>query len=453
MLIKRPQNIVVVGGNAAGAAAAAKAKRNSPSSNVILYERSKFISTGTCELPYLISGEIKDYKDIVFFSADSFKEEKQVEVFVEHSVESIDRRSKKIAVKNVISGHIYYQDYDKLILTTGSSAINHPDLLEPSQNLFHLKSVPDYIKIDNYLKSNKCKDVLIIGGGYIGLETTESFHKSGFNVTILERDSLPLGNSEIEIKNRIKETLEKKNIRFYGNSDRLKVFKEGNYIKKIVANGIIFEPDMVIVSIGFKPRTQIGQAAMLNIGKYNGFKTDSFLKTNDPNILSAGDNSEVTNFITKKNDYIPLATIAHSMGHIAGDNASGAFNKFLPVIKNIAVKLFDNCYSQVGLTHKEATEHRFNFEVITAEVPNLVKVMSNTKPTFGKILYEKNSKQILGASFFGQQEAIGNADIIATLIQNKITGSTLYNANYNYSPPCSPFINLLSVLGRKINKD
>jgi len=209
----------------------------------------------------------------------------------------------------------------------------------------------------------------------------------------------------------------------------------------------------VIVTIGFKPRTQIGQATLLTLGRLNGFKTDAFLKTNDPNIFSAGDNTEVINFITMKNDYIPLATIAHSMGHTAGDNASGAFVKFLPVIKNIAVKLFDNCYTHVGLTQKEAEEHRFNFEVVSAVAPNLVKVMSNSKPTFGKIIYEKNSKQILGASFFGQQEASGNADIVSMLIQNKIKGSTLYNANFNYSPPCSPFINLLSILGRKINKD
>ncbi|KUO59087.1 hypothetical protein APF79_10715 [bacterium BRH_c32] len=453
MLIKRPQNIVVVGGNAAGAAAAAKAKRNSPSSNVFLFERSKFISTGTCELPYLISGEINDYKDIVFFSAESFKEEKLVDVFIEHSVESIDRRDKKIAIKNLISGHTYYQEYDKLILATGSSAIKHPDLLEQSQNLFYLKSVPDYIKIDNYVKTNRCKDVLIIGSGYIGLETAESFQKAGFNVTIIERDSLPLGSSELELKTNIKEILEKKNIRFYGNSERIKVFKNEDKIKKIVVNGIVLEPDLVIVTIGFKPRTQIGQATLLTLGRLNGFKTDAFLKTNDPNIFSAGDNTEVINFITMKNDYIPLATIAHSMGHTAGDNASGAFVKFLPVIKNIAVKLFDNCYTHVGLTQKEAEEHRFNFEVVSAVAPNLVKVMSNSKPTFGKIIYEKNSKQILGASFFGQQEASGNADIVSMLIQNKIKGSTLYNANFNYSPPCSPFINLLSILGRKINKD
>lgn len=453
MLIKRPQNIVVVGGNAAGAAAAAKAKRNSPSSNVILFERSKFISTGTCELPYLFSGEIKNYKDIIFFTAESFKEEKQVDVFIEHSVESIDRRNKKIAVKNVISGHTYYQEFDKLILATGSSAINHPDLLEPSSNLFHLKSVPDYIKIDNYIKTNKCKDVLIIGAGYIGLETAESFNKAGYNVSIIERDTLPLGNSEFEIKTNIKENLEKKNIRFYGNCNRIKVFKNNDKIKKIVVNGIVLEPDLVIVSIGFKPRTQIGQAALLNIGLYNGFKTDSFLKTNDPNIFSAGDNTEVTNFITNKNDYIPLATIAHTMGHIAGDNASGAFTKFLPIIKNIAVKLFDNCYTNVGLTQREAEEYRFNFKVVSASAPNLVKVMNNSMPTFGKIIYEKNSKLILGASFFGQQEATGNADIISMIIQNKIKGSMLFNSNYNYSPPCSPFINLLSILGRNIYED
>src|SRR3989339_1549291 len=161
------KNIVVIGGNAAGPAAAAKAKRTAPDADILMIEAGEFISTGTCELPYVLSGEIKNYEDVVFFGADSFEREKGVKVLTSHFVEKIDRNKKLLTVKNLRDGNKFEQPYDKLILCTGSNAKSIPSLQNNLSNVFTLKSVRDLINIKNYLSQNIIRNVLVIGAGYI----------------------------------------------------------------------------------------------------------------------------------------------------------------------------------------------------------------------------------------------------------------------------------------------
>ncbi|MBT8379816.1 MAG: FAD-dependent oxidoreductase, partial [Ignavibacteria bacterium] len=168
--MKKQVRIIVVGGNAAGPAAAAKAKRINPNADVILFEASEFISTGTCEMPYVLSGEIDDYRKIVFFSSESFMNKKGVKVFVKHLVEEIDSQKKQVTVKNLLDDQISTFSYDTLILTTGSKARMLPVFDKQVKNIFTFKSVNDLIRINKYLSEGKVKNALVIGSGYIGLE-------------------------------------------------------------------------------------------------------------------------------------------------------------------------------------------------------------------------------------------------------------------------------------------
>jgi NADPH-dependent 2,4-dienoyl-CoA reductase/sulfur reductase-like enzyme len=172
--MKRAVRIVVVGGNAAGAAAAAKAKRFNPNADVILFEASEFISTGTCEIPYVLSGDIEDYRSLIFFSPASFQAEKGVKVFVKHLVEEIDTKQKLVVVKDLIENKSSKYEYDRLILATGSKPKTLPGFNTDLKNVFSLKNVNDLIRISNYLKENSVLHAIIIGSGYIGLEAAEA---------------------------------------------------------------------------------------------------------------------------------------------------------------------------------------------------------------------------------------------------------------------------------------
>lgn len=447
------KNIIIVGGNAAGPAAAAKAKRISPESNIVLYEAGNFISTGTCEMPYVLSGEIKNFSDIVLFNPESFEKEKGVKVYVNHSVEKIVRRDKKIVVKNIVTNQLYEHAYDKLILATGSRPKIIPGLNHSLKNVFYFKSVSDLLKIKNYLNENRVRKAIIFGAGYIGLETAEALIKLGIETIIADKAKLPMPGAEEEIQKMIFDLLGKNKVEFLGGIIDPKFIIEHDKISSVNINGRFIETDIILSAVGVEPNNDLALGAKLDVGKFGGVKVDNKLKTTDQNIFAAGDNIEVINKITGRPDYFPVATFAQQFGHIAGENAAGGNILAKPVVKNIAVKLFDKSIVLVGLNTHEANSAKFNFNSVSVVVPNLVKVMPASDDVFGKIIFEKHSKKILGAAFLGGKETIGYGDLISSFIHNKICAVELAKIDFNYTPPLSPLINILSVLGRKIEKE
>ena len=175
------------------------------------------------------------------------------------------------------------------------------------------------------------------------------------------------------------------------------------------------------------------------------------MKTSDRFIYAAGDNVEVVNAVTGKPDYSPLATHAYELGHIAGENAAGGNVKYDPSVKNISVKIFDKFFTSVGLSSSEANRNGFEIDEAFAKARNLVGVMPGSDYVFGKVLADKNSKRIIGASFFGGKEVSGYSDLVSALIKLKTPASILSKINYNYTPPLSPFINLLTIIGKKFS--
>lgn len=448
-----PQNILIIGGNAAGPAAAAKASRTAPGSNVVMFEAGDFISTGTCELPYVLSGEIKNYKEIIFFSPESFEKEKNVKVLTNHLVEKIDRSNKKITVRNLISNQSFDQFYDKLVLATGSRSKPLPGINDQTKNVFTFKTVKDYLAIKKYLEYNSVRKVLIIGAGYVGIEAADAFRTLNYDVTIIDKENLPLPLIDNEARNLVLNLLNKNGIEFFGGIKNLKFSHTDEKISTVNLDGYIREIDLIISAAGFEPNNFLAVASKLNTGKYGGLKVDQKLKTSDPNIFAAGDNIEVINKITGQPDYIPLATYAQQMGHIAGENAAGGNSIASPVIKNIAVKIFDKFMVAVGLSSEESVKNKINSVSVHAVTTNLVKAMPGSENVFGKLIIEKSSKRIVGAVFLGGKEVSGYGDIISTFIHNNIKATELSKVNYNYSPPASPFINLISILGRKAEKE
>ncbi|HOI29686.1 MAG TPA: FAD-dependent oxidoreductase [Melioribacteraceae bacterium] len=448
-----PKNIMIIGGNAAGPAAAAKAKRIAPVANVVMFEAGDFISTGTCELPYLLSGDIRDYKKIVFFNPESFEKEKGVKVLTNHLVEKIDRSSKRILVRNLISNHSFEQNYDKLVLATGSKPKLIPQIPLDAENVFYLKSVKDYLRIRNYLDNNPVSRILIVGAGYIGLESAEAFKRLSYQVTILEKESLPMPGVDEEVRHLILDIIIKNGTEFFGRVNELKFGLNGNRITSLTYDGYTREFDLIILSPGVEPNNSLAIASKLNTGKFGGLRVDQKLKTSDPNIFAAGDNVEVVNRITGQFDYFPIATLAQQFGHVAGENAAGGNTLIYPVVKNIAVKIFDKILVQVGLNEREVAVLKKSTISVKAVAPNLIKVMPGSENIFGKLIIDRSTRRIYGGVFLGGREVSGYGDLIAAFINNQIKVDELVKINYNYSPPVSPFINLLSILGRKAEKE
>jgi NADPH-dependent 2,4-dienoyl-CoA reductase/sulfur reductase-like enzyme len=451
--MNRPVRIVVIGGNAAGPAAASKAKRFNPNADVILFEASEFISTGTCEMPYVLSGEIDDFRKIVFYSPASFQEEKSVKVFVKHFVEEIDTKNKQVVVKDLVEDKLLNYDYDKLILATGSKAKTLPGFDTQLKNVFILKNVNDLTRLNEFISKEKVSRAIVIGSGYIGLEAVESLNKRNITVQLIEKESKPLPGADEEFSDEILKILNQNNVEFIGNVDGVEPVISGDRLLGVRLEDKFIETDLVMLSVGFEPDTYVARSAKLEIGNSGAIKVDRYSKTSDRFIYAAGDNVEVINAVTGKPDYIPLATHAYELGHIAGENAAGGNVKYDPFVKNISVKIFDKFFTSVGLSFPKALKNGFEVETAFAKARNLVGVMPGSDYVFGKVLADKISKRIIGGSFLGGKEVSGYADVLSALIKLSAPASTLSIINYNYTPPLSPFINLLSIIGKKLSEN
>jgi NADPH-dependent 2,4-dienoyl-CoA reductase/sulfur reductase-like enzyme len=340
-------------------------------------------------------------------------------------------------------------DYDRLILATGSIAKSLPGFDTQLKNIFTLKNINDLIRLDDYIKKELVKSAVIIGSGYVGLEAAEALIKRNVQVNIIERESKPLPGADEEFSDEILNILNQNKVEFLGGVNEVEPVITGNKLIAVRIGDKFIETDLVLIAVGFEPDTFLAQSAKLELGKTGAIKVDQYLKTSDRFIYAAGDNVEVINAVKGKPDYIPLATYAYELGHIAGKNAAGGNVKYDPIVKNISVKIFDKFFASVGLSSNEAKRNGFEFEESFAKVRNLVNVMPGSDYVFGKVLADKNSKRIIGASFLGGKEVSGYADLLSALVILKVPALTLSKINYNYTPPLSPFVNLLSIIGKK----
>ena len=267
---------------------------------------------------------------------------------------------------------------------------------------------------------------------------------------MVEKESRPLPGADDEFGDEILKMLVKNKIEFIGGVKDIEPMIAGDKLYSVELGEKMIATDLVLLAIGFEPDSLLAHSAKIDLGKFGGIKIDRYAKTSNRFIYAAGDNVEVTNAITGKTDYLPLATHAYDLGHVAGENAAGGNVKYRPFVKNISVKFFNKFFTSVGLSESDAKRYGFNVKVISAKARNLVAVMPGSDYVSGKVIVDLNSSKILGASFSGGNEVSGYADLISALIRMNAPVSTLAAINYNYTPPLSPFINLLSIIGKQL---
>jgi NADPH-dependent 2,4-dienoyl-CoA reductase/sulfur reductase-like enzyme len=281
------------------------------------------------------------------------------------------------------------------------------------------------------------------------LELCEAFTQLGLQIILIEKEELIFPSAEKEISIITKQILIDKNIDIYTGVSAPDLFYDGNKLKKIKIESRLIETDILVTSTGFSPNVTLALQSKLDIGTTGAIKVNSKLQTSDSNIYAIGDAVETVNSINNRPINIQLASAAQKMGHIAGENAASGNIHFRNYVKNISLKIFDNYFASVGLASHELKDERISIKTIHATAINKVKVMPGSGSVFGMIHFEKYSKRILGASFFGGNEVSGYADLIASFITSRRPVNELTQISYNYTPDLSPLINLLSILGRK----
>ncbi|NLJ57949.1 MAG: FAD-dependent oxidoreductase [Tissierellia bacterium] len=421
--------IVIIGAVAAGTSAATEIRRNNKEAQIIVYEKDKYISYAGCGMPFYISNETESFEEIVPRDSKFFKENHNTDIFVQHEVLSINPENKTIKVKNLVTGEIFDDNYDKLIIATGAMA-RLPDIKGAhGDKVFLLRNINHMNNIKKFIEKNKPKSALIIGSGFIGLEMCESFKYLGMDVTIIARSNISKG-IDPDMSVYIEEHLREKGVNVYTNTQTLEINHEG----AIIEDGSLIKADLVLLATGIKPSVDLAKNAGIELGKTGGIKVDKQMRTNIEDIYACGDCIEMFYTINEEAVYRPLGSTANKTGTIAGSNAIGKKDEFKGVMGTGIYRVFDMTVGQTGFSETEAAKLGYSTAISIDLRPNKPLYMGG-RPMAIKAVAEKESGRLLGAQIIGYEGVDRRLDVMVTAISLKATAQDLMDLDLAYSPP------------------
>lgn len=434
--------VIVIGGVAAGPKTAAKIMRLNPEAEVTLLEKGKFLSYAGCGLPYYVSGEVKEEKDLmstpigVVRDAGFFQKVKNVKVLNETEALEIDRVKKRVRARRNGEASDLWLDYDKLVLATGARPVIPPIPGAHLENVFTLHGVHDAERVKALLAQSKAREVVLIGGGLIGVETAEALVQCGCRVTMVEMLPQILRMLDWEMAHLVERHLEAHGVKVMTNTKVTAFEGEGKVAGVITSQGRL-PADMVILGIGVRPNAELARAAGLQIGSTGAIKVDDTLRTSDPDIFAAGDCAESMDLVTGKACFVPLGSTANKHGRVAAINVCGGNDRFPGVLGSMVCKVFDFCVARTGLT--ETTARQCGYEVTTVIVPDVDRAhyMPGAKPIILKLVVDASSRKLLGAQAVGPGNGDKRMDVAAVAITAGMTVDQVAKLDLCYAPPYS----------------
>ena len=456
--MKKPMKVVIIGGVAAGPKVAAKIMRLDPDADVTIIEKGKLLSYAGCGLPFYISGTVKDQSELMSSPAGVvrdpifFQQVKNVHLMNQTEALEIDRKIKQVRVKFLPDAAESLLDYDKLVLATGSQPIIPPIEGIKLANIFTLHGVTDAEGIKAALDRGKARDVVIVGGGLIGIEMTEALVKKGCRVTIVEKLPQIFRLLDDELAMLVENQLESHGVRVLTNT-QVKKFRGTHTVESVVTDNGVYPADLVIVATGHRPNVALAKQAGLQIGPIGGIKVSPQMQTSDPDIYAAGDCVENIDLITQKPCYVPLGSTANKQGRVAAMNICGSNDSFAPILGTVACKVFDYNVAVTGLTQRSAKDAGFDCLTVLVPAPDREHFVPGSQVLMLKLVVDKKTRRLLGAQAIGPGNGDKRIDVAATAIIGKMTVEQIANLDLCYAPPYSPVIdNIITAANVARNK-
>jgi len=429
---------VVIGGTAAGMSAAVRVKRLLPDSEVVVLERTGFISYGSCGLPYYIGGIIGSMNDLLSLTPETAAR-RGVDVKVYKEALSIDRNTKSVVYKDIQSGETSSISYDFLVIATGAVPVIPPLSNVGAAGVFTLRTIEDGVAIRKILDSNGARRALIVGGGFIGLEMAEQLNQRGIEVSILEALPRILPSFEEEYAGEIVKSLEDHGIRIIsGQSLSAIETREGCVIAAVSDKGTRFDIDLLIISIGVRPNSDLAKAAKLNIGYKGGIVVDQELKTSDDSIWACGDCVVMHNLITGQEAYVPLGTTANKQGRIVGGNIAGDRKKFNGVLGSQVTKVFDSYIASTGLNLDAAQREGFDAAIEKIVKSDKASYYPGGVDSYLCLIFDRKTGRLLGAQAMGGISVAGRINALAVAISAGLSIQQINEIDFVYAPPVAP---------------
>ena len=428
--------VVIVGGVAGGATAAARIRRLDEHAEIVVFEKSGYVSYANCGLPYYIGGEIEDKRELTLQTPESFYARFRVDMRVHHEVIAVDVKAKTVKVRNLASGEVFSESYDKLILSTGAHPIKPNFEGIDNERIFTLRTVEDTLRIKQFTEDKRPQSAVVVGGGFIGIEVAENLRRLGMDVTLVEAapqvmapfdgDMAALIHAEM-VRNGIKLML-------------------GTMVEGFTAEGGVTvrlkdrEPqtaDMAVLAIGVAPDTTLARDAGLELGIKGSIVVDDRMQTSAPDVYAVGDAVQIKNFVTGKEGLISLAGPANKQGRIAADNVCGRDSRYTGGQGSSVIKIFGLTAACTGINERTAKSLGLDCDKVVLSPMSHAGYYPGGSVMTMKVLFEKGTLRILGAQIIGRDGVDKRIDVIATAIRAGLKATELTELDLAYAPPYS----------------
>ncbi|MEE0061220.1 MAG: CoA-disulfide reductase [Acutalibacteraceae bacterium] len=429
--------VVIVGGVAGGATAAARIRRLNENAEIVIFEKTGYVSYANCGLPYYIGDVISDSDELTLQTPESFWSRFRISVKTNHEVTGINASEKTVTVKNLLTGEEWNETYDKLLLSPGAKPVK-PNLSGiNSEKVFTLRTVEDTLAIHSYVERTKAKSALIVGGGYIGIEVAENFREKGLEVTIVQRPNQLMNTLDYDMATFVHSKLRAKGVSVKLNSNVIGFREDKGIIITLLEDGQEISADIVLLAIGVTPENSLAKQAGLKLGAKGSIVVNDRMETSVADIYAVGDAVQIKHFVSEEDTVIALAGPANKQGRIVADNICGVNSRYQGSMGSSIIKIFEMAVASTGLTEKSAKALGIECESVVLSPASHAGYYPNAKVMTMKVVFEKGTLRLLGAQIIGAEGVDKRLDVLATAIQCGIKADMLKNLDLAYAPPFS----------------
>lgn len=429
--------VVIVGGVAGGATAAARIRRLDEQAEIVVFERSGYISYANCGLPYYIGGVIEDPEELTLQTPESFFSRFRIRMKVRHEVTAIHPDRKTVSVRNLETDEAFEERYDKLLLSPGAKPVR-PDLPGiDSGRVFTLRTVEDTFRIKDYVNENKPRSAVMVGGGFIGLEVAENLRDLGMEVTIIQKPRQLMSPFDSDMASFIHAEMRRHGVKLaLGYSSEGFEEKNGG-IDVLLKDSAPVHADMVILAIGVTPESSLAKDAGLALGLKGSILVNDRMETSVTDIYAVGDAVQVKNYVTGEDALIALAGPANKQGRIAADNICGGDSRYQGSQGSSVIKVFDMTAAITGINETNARKSGLDTEAVILSPMSHAGYYPGGKVMTMKVVFEKETYRLLGAQIVGYEGVDKRIDVLATAIHAGMKATQLKDLDLAYAPPYS----------------
>ncbi len=424
--------LLIIGAVAAGTSAAAKARRNSESVEIVIYEKDRHISYSGCGMPYSIGGIVKRADDLAPRDPAFFKSKYNVDVLTRHEVLAISSAEKRVTVKNLETGVVFDDHYDKLVIATGARATVPPIPGANAPHVFTLRTFGDMLRIKAFLDARRPKTAAVVGAGFVGLEMCENLKRLGLEVTLIEKLPQVSPGLDEDMAVHVQSHIEKSGVKVLTGASVSGITETA----VVLSNGAEIPAELTLLSAGVRPNSLLASAAGVELGVTGAIRVDPKMRTNVPDIYACGDCIEQFHIVSGKPVWRPLGSTANKTGRIAGDSVTGGDLEFRGVLGTGIFQVFGMAVAQTGLTEREALAEGYDVAVCHNIKPDKPEYMHGREMVI-KGVADRTTGRLLGAQIVGFEGVDKRIDVFATAITFRAKAEDLFHLDLAYAPPFS----------------